>query len=109
MALGRVQPILPATVTRRVGPSEQGQLQGANQSLMAIAELFGPSIFTLTFAAFIAKDRSWDLPGAPFLLAAVLLLVSFSIGLVVTRESTSNDGLVGPSADTAVPPTAPVP
>ena len=34
-------------------PSEQGQLQGANASLMGIASLIGPAIFTQAFAVFI--------------------------------------------------------
>ena len=53
-----------------VGPSEQGQLQGANCSLMALAGLFGPGLFTQAFARAIAPDATWQLPGAPFLLAA---------------------------------------
>jgi DHA1 family tetracycline resistance protein-like MFS transporter len=39
-------------MTRLVGPSEQGRLQGANASVMGVASLVGPSVFTLTFAYF---------------------------------------------------------
>jgi DHA1 family tetracycline resistance protein-like MFS transporter len=56
-----------------VGPTEQGQLQGANASLMGIANLLGPGLFTQTFALFIGAGSSWHQPGAPFLLAAVLV------------------------------------
>ena len=48
--------------------SEQGQLQGANSSSRSITGLIGPAIFTTTFAWLLG----W-LPGAPFLLAALLL------------------------------------
>ena len=65
----------------RVGGSEQGQLQGANNSLRAISELIGPSIFTLTFAYFIGSARQWNAPGAPFLLAAALLGSSVLLAL----------------------------
>ena len=35
-------PGLQGLMTRRVGPQEQGQLQGANQSLQGIAAIIGP-------------------------------------------------------------------
>lgn len=37
-------------MSRLVGPSEQGQLQGANASVMALAGLFSPGIFSYVFA-----------------------------------------------------------
>jgi DHA1 family tetracycline resistance protein-like MFS transporter len=64
-ALGIMSPLVSAT--------EQGQLQGANASLMGIANLIGPGLFTQSFAIFIAAGSSWHLPGAPFFLAAVLV------------------------------------
>lgn len=83
-------------MTRVVGPGEQGQLQGANNSVQALAQLAGPSLFTLTFAYFIGKDAPLDLVGAPFLLAAVLLVASMAIALIVTRDPpvTPADGTV---------------
>jgi MFS transporter, DHA1 family, tetracycline resistance protein len=56
-----------------VRPTEQGQLQGANASLMGIASLLGPGLFTQSFALFIGAGGNWHLPGAPFLLAALLV------------------------------------
>jgi DHA1 family tetracycline resistance protein-like MFS transporter len=61
-------------MSRRVSPTEQGQLQGANASLMGIANLLGPGLFTQTFAVFIGAGSNWHLPGAPFLLAALLVV-----------------------------------
>jgi DHA1 family tetracycline resistance protein-like MFS transporter len=78
----------PATnglMTRRVGPSEQGQLQGANSSIQGIANLAGPFVFTLTFAHFIGAAAGWHLPGAPFLLAAVLLAAAAALAWRATR------------------------
>jgi DHA1 family tetracycline resistance protein-like MFS transporter len=72
-------------MTRRVQPSEQGRLQGANSSLRGIAGLFGPGLFTLTFAHFIGAKREWHLPGAPFLLAAVLLVLAIIVAWRATR------------------------
>jgi DHA1 family tetracycline resistance protein-like MFS transporter len=38
-------------------------LQGANSSIMAIANLLGPGLFTLTFAFAIGAGRDWHQPG----------------------------------------------
>jgi len=78
-------PALQGLMTRRLGPSEQGQLQGALASLQGIAGLFGPALFTQTFAAFIGPERAWHLPGAPFLLAAALLTVAIGVASGVSR------------------------
>ena len=51
-------------MTRHVQPNEQGQLQGANNSLRGIAGLFGPGIHTSIFASFIGDRAGWHLPGA---------------------------------------------
>jgi MFS transporter, DHA1 family, tetracycline resistance protein len=74
-------------MSRLVGGSEQGQLQGANSSLMALAGLFGPGVFSLLFARSIAPDAAWHLPGAPFLLAAALLLAGTALAWWVTRPA----------------------
>lgn len=77
MALwGFAGPSAQALMTRHVSPVEQGQLQGALASLTALAGLFGPGIFTQTFAVFIEP-----LPGAPFVLASLLLAASAAIAI----------------------------
>jgi len=82
-------PAAQGLMTRRVSPSEQGQLQGANGSLRGISGLIGPALFTLTFASFIGPRRSWHLPGAPFLLAALLLAMALMLAWRVTRPRIS--------------------
>jgi DHA1 family tetracycline resistance protein-like MFS transporter len=72
-------------MSRRVSAGEQGQLQGANASLMGIANLFGPAIFTQIFAVFIGAGTPWHLPGAPFLLAAAMLLAAAALAWHVAR------------------------
>ncbi|HTK34111.1 MAG TPA: TCR/Tet family MFS transporter [Caulobacteraceae bacterium] len=72
-------------ITRHVSSSEQGQLQGATASLVAIAEVIGPSIFTLTFAYFVRPGMPAGLAGAPFLLAATILAAAAVLAFVVTR------------------------
>ena len=73
-------------MTRHVALSEQGQLQGARSSLMGIAGLLAPTLFTQTFAACISSQRALHLPGAPFLLAATLLLLGLLVAWRVTRD-----------------------
>lgn len=86
---GLAGPATQALMTRRVSASEQGQLQGAIAGLSGIAGLVGPGLFTQTFAFFIRSDSvlstqpsalspSVHLPGAPFLLAALLLLLAMA-------------------------------
>jgi MFS transporter, DHA1 family, tetracycline resistance protein len=73
-------------MSRRVGPTEQGQLQGANASLMGIANLFGPGLFTQVFALFVGERAMWHLPGAPFLLAALLLVFAVVVAATATQS-----------------------
>ena len=72
-------------MSRRVGADEQGQLQGANQSLQGIANMIGPFLFTLSFAWAIRPELGLNLPGTPFVLAGLLVLVALAIGWRVTR------------------------
>ena len=84
--MGLFGPAAQGLMTRRVAPSEQGQLQGANSSLFGITGLIGPGLFTLTFASFIGANRDWRLPGAPFLLAALLMIIALILAWRVTSQ-----------------------
>jgi DHA1 family tetracycline resistance protein-like MFS transporter len=55
---GFANPSALGLMSRRVSASEQGRLQGANASLMGMANVIGPGLFTQTFAFFIA-DGGW--------------------------------------------------
>jgi DHA1 family tetracycline resistance protein-like MFS transporter len=77
MALwGIATPSLQTLMTRLADPSEQGRLQGALASLVGLASLIGPTVFTQTFAVFVGSRADWGLPGAPFLLAALLVVAA---------------------------------
>src|SRR5581483_4787783 len=81
MALwGLASPAAQGIMTRKVSPTEQGQLQGAIGSIMGITGIIGPGLFTQTFAAFIGPAADLHLPGAPYLLAAVLLGLATLVG-----------------------------
>jgi DHA1 family tetracycline resistance protein-like MFS transporter len=72
---------LQALNSRRVKPEQQGQLQGATGSVQSVSQLLGPFLFTLTFAYFISAQAPVHLPGAPFLLAAALLLLALAVAV----------------------------
>jgi DHA1 family tetracycline resistance protein-like MFS transporter len=84
--MGLYGPSAQGLMTRFVEPSEQGQLQGINSSFMGMTGIFGPALFTFTFAQFIGPHADWHLPGAPFLLAAALLAVAGLIAWRVTSQ-----------------------
>ena len=85
MALwGLASPAAGGLMSKRVSPSEQGQLQGANASIQSLANLVAPGIFALLFAYAIGAGRAWHLPGAPFLLAALLLAAAAALAWRVT-------------------------
>jgi DHA1 family tetracycline resistance protein-like MFS transporter len=80
-------PASQGLMTRRVEASAQGQLQGASSSLRGVAGLFGPALFTQTFATFIGPRVSWHVPGAPFLVSALLLALSAVLAWRVTAAA----------------------
>jgi DHA1 family tetracycline resistance protein-like MFS transporter len=85
MALwGFAGPSAQGLMTRRVSPAEQGQLQGANNSIMGIANLVGPGIFAVTLARAIEAGEA-ALSGAPFLLSALMLLGSAALAWHATQ------------------------
>jgi DHA1 family tetracycline resistance protein-like MFS transporter len=79
-----------ALTTQRVAPDQQGQLQGATNSVQSVSQLIGPFLFTLTFAHFIDPQVALKLPGAPFYLASALLLLALGIVLGATKAERSN-------------------
>jgi MFS transporter, DHA1 family, tetracycline resistance protein len=81
---GFASPSLFGLMSRRVGASEQGRLQGANASITGVANLIGPGLFAQTFAISIGAGR-WHLPGAAFVLAALMLVVAVVIAVPTTR------------------------
>lgn len=85
--IGLVNPSVQALMTRHVSPQEQGQLQGANGAIMGLTGIFGPALFTLTFAYFIDPVRHVQVPGAPFLLASALTLAALLVALRVARPA----------------------
>ena len=83
---GLTGPAIQALMTPRVSPTQQGQLQGANGSVVGIAQLLSPTIFAGIFAYSIGAGRDWQLPGAAYLLGAALYLLAAALAWRVTRS-----------------------
>jgi DHA1 family tetracycline resistance protein-like MFS transporter len=82
---GLAGPAVQGLLTRHVGPSVQGELQGAMGSLQGIATMIGPVMFANVFAFSIHDELHWEFPGAAYVLAGMLLAGSALIAAVATR------------------------
>ena len=83
---GMSSPALQDMMTRNVGASEQGQLQGANSSMRSIAGMIGPAVFGGAFAELVEV-----LPGAPFLLGSALLALAAGVTWLATVSLQAGD------------------
>lgn len=87
-ALGIVaNPALTAMMSNRIAADSQGELQGLLASVMALTTIISPIIMTQLFGYFSGQSAPVYFPGAPFLLAALLMtaaLVPLSIGVAQT-------------------------
>jgi DHA1 family tetracycline resistance protein-like MFS transporter len=70
---------IQALTTQLVAPDQQGQLQGATNSVQSVSQLVGPFLFTLTFAYFISAQAPVKVPGAAFLLASAFEVLALLI------------------------------
>lgn len=81
---GVAGPAMQSLMSQRVDSSSQGKLQGAINSLRALTGMVGPLIFTQIFAAAIAVKATAHMPGAPYYLAATLLVAAMGVAVWVT-------------------------
>jgi DHA1 family tetracycline resistance protein-like MFS transporter len=78
-------PAAQGMMTHRVSEREQGELQGAIQSLRSIAFVIGPFLFSEIFGWFINPQHSFYVPGAPYYLAAALLFAAMLLAMRVEQ------------------------
>jgi MFS transporter, DHA1 family, tetracycline resistance protein len=95
-------PAAQSMMTHRVGEKEQGELQGAIQSMRSITFIIGPWLFLKVFGWFIDPKNQLHVPGAPYYLAAALL---FTAMLMSTRIKEAP--AVSAGATSATPETPP--
>jgi DHA1 family tetracycline resistance protein-like MFS transporter len=99
---GIAAPAIQSLMSRHVDGSSQGKLQGAINSLRAITGMAGPLLFTQVFAMAIAPHVKLYFPGAPYFLAALLLLSSLGLAAYVTRRVGSPLAKQATCPDTAI-------
>jgi DHA1 family tetracycline resistance protein-like MFS transporter len=81
---GLSAPAIQSLITRRVDESDQGKIQGALTSLSSVTNIIAPLFFTAgLFKYFTSPVAPFELPGAPFLVGAILLLISLVIAKAV--------------------------
>jgi DHA1 family tetracycline resistance protein-like MFS transporter len=73
---GLAGPAVQGLISSQVPPNEQGELQGALASLASMTSIVGPLLMTHLFAYFTKPEAPVYFPGAPFLMGAVLTLIS---------------------------------
>jgi DHA1 family tetracycline resistance protein-like MFS transporter len=69
-------PALQGMATDKVAKNEQGELQGAFSILNSISLIIGPLLLSYVFFYFSKRTAAVYFPGAPYLLACILMLVS---------------------------------
>lgn len=74
-----VAPAMQGVMSRAAGPDAQGELQGVLSSISALSMILSPLIMTQAFFWFTRPEGAIWLPGAPFLIAAVLMAGAFVI------------------------------
>jgi DHA1 family tetracycline resistance protein-like MFS transporter len=72
---GIANPSIQSVMSKQAGPQAQGELQGAVASIASIAAVLSPLFMTQLFSRFSAADAPVYLPGAPYLVSAVLVFL----------------------------------
>lgn len=86
-ALGSIAtPAITALMSRRAGDDQQGELQGVLGSINAASMILSPLIMTQVFFWFTRAEADIHLPGAPFLLAMVLMSAALAIFTLTLRH-----------------------
>lgn len=79
-ALGAIAlPALQGILSRIAPDNAQGELQGVLSSLASVAMIIGPLLMTQVFALFTTETAPFSLPGAPFVLSAVLIALGLAL------------------------------
>lgn len=73
---GIAGPALQGIISNQVPANEQGELQGALTSLVSVTSIIGPLLMSNLFSYFTKETAPVHFPGAPFLMGAVLSLLS---------------------------------
>lgn len=76
---GVTGPALQSMMSRATPQDQQGELQGINASLNALATILAPLIMTAVFGHFTRTGAAIYWPGAPFLVSALLMMAGTAL------------------------------
>lgn len=96
---GFMMPAMQSIMSAAIPEDEQGELQGAISSVMSICTTLSPLVMTRVFTEFTSGSAPTYFPGAPMLLAAVIL----ACALVPFGLTMRNEGLKAKAAANAAP------
>jgi DHA1 family tetracycline resistance protein-like MFS transporter len=86
-SLGSIaNPSMQSVMSRHAGPQAQGELQGALASIAGIAAVFSPLFMSWLFYRFAGEGAPVHLPGAPFVVSAMLVFFCVLICARATRQ-----------------------
>ena len=74
---GVAGPTIQGVISNQVSEKEQGNLQGAITGLVSVTAILGQLTFSPVFYYFIRPEGEIYFPGAPYVLAAILLFIAF--------------------------------
>jgi DHA1 family tetracycline resistance protein-like MFS transporter len=100
---GIAGPALQAIISGKVKANEQGELQGALTSLMSATSIIGPPLMTNLFAFFTSPAAPIQFAGAPFLLAAILMLTSTIIAYTTISHKSYQSSIKPPLYENVQP------
>lgn len=83
---GFIGPSLQSLMSARVGPSEQGRLQGVNSAMMGICAIIGPAIYLSLLAFAIRHEAKFGLPGLPIMVAGAFTLAALGLAIWAARH-----------------------
>ncbi len=84
-------PSLQGMITSTVSAKEQGELQGSLAGISSLAVIIGPLLMSSVFHFFTHKNTATYFPGAPYILGALLMLLSTFMAIRSFKKNPSLD------------------
>jgi len=91
---GIANPAMQSVMSKQAGPDAQGELQGAVASIASIAAIISPLFMTQLFSHYSTPGASVQLPGAPYLVAGVLVFFCVLIAMRTVPKPEMGSGPV---------------
>ena len=98
---GLAYPSMNAIMSRQIPASAQGELQGGVASLYSLTAIIGPLLMTQLFGYFTTARAPVYFPGAAFVFASLLTVVSIALFARATRAARPASGDIPASEEVA--------